>query len=280
MRNKPILPPTNQEIEEICRIINETLGFNYGSQKKYLIESRLNKRLLKLGIDNYQTYLAHLEQDAGERYILCELLTTNVTSFFREPVQFEYLADTLLPRFATEKKGPKKLRCWSAGSSSGEEAYSIAITCRETLGNNWDVKVLATDISVEQLKIGSVGSFPREKLASVPPQWRAKYFRPDQANPDHFQVIPELRNDVLFRVANLLDNDSLPSRIRLDIIFCRNVFIYLSKEARTQILDYFYHRLHTEGYLFLGHSESIDTTSDHRWLSLGKSIYQKRQVFS
>ncbi|NLC52854.1 MAG: protein-glutamate O-methyltransferase CheR [Firmicutes bacterium] len=276
MRNKPILPPTNQEIEEICRIINETLGFNYGSQKKYLIESRLNKRLLKLGIDNYQTYLAHLEQDAGERYILCELLTTNVTSFFREPVQFEYLARTLLPRFSTEKKGPKKIRCWSAGSSSGEEAYSIAITCHETLGKNWDIKVLATDISVEQLKIGSTGSFPREKLKSVPAHWRAKYFRPDQDKPDHVRVIPELRRAVLFRTANLLDNKSLPPHIRLDIIFCRNVFIYLSKEARLQIVDYFNYRLHPGGYLFLGHSESIDTTSDHRWLSLGKSIYKKR----
>ena len=276
MLNKSVLPPTDQEIEEICRIINETLGFNYTAQKKYLIESRLNKRLLQLGIDNYQTYLARLQQDSQERNILCELLTTNVTSFFREPVQFDYLAKTLLPRFATENKGPKKIRCWSAGSSSGEEAYSIAMTCHETLGKGWDIKVLATDISVEQLKIGSAGSFSRDKLDSVPAHWRAKYFRPDKTNTDHFRIVPELRKDVLFRVANLLDDHSLPPRIRLDIIFCRNVFIYLSKEARTQIINQFYHRLHTGGYLFLGHSESIDTVSDRRWLSLGKSIYKKR----
>ncbi|NLW58909.1 MAG: protein-glutamate O-methyltransferase CheR [Firmicutes bacterium] len=275
MLNKSVIPPTDQEIEEICRIINQTLGFNYTAQKKYLIESRLNKRLLQLGIDNYQTYLARLRQDAQERDILCELLTTNVTSFFREPVQFKYLAGTLLPRFSAEKKGPKKIRCWSAGSSSGEEAYSIAITCRETLGENWDIKVLATDISVEQLKIGSLGSFPREKLASVPARWRMKYFHPDQTLDGYFRVIPELRRDVLFRVANLLDENSLPPHIRMDIIFCRNVFIYLSKAARTQILNHFHDRLHTGGYLFLGHSESIDTTADRRWLSLGKSIYKK-----
>lgn len=108
MLNKSVIPPTDQEIEEICRIINQTLGFNYTAQKKYLIESRLNKRLLQLGIDNYQTYLARLRQDAQERDILCELLTTNVTSFFREPVQFKYLAGTLLPRFSAEKKDPKR----------------------------------------------------------------------------------------------------------------------------------------------------------------------------
>ncbi|HHW12237.1 MAG TPA: protein-glutamate O-methyltransferase CheR [Firmicutes bacterium] len=278
MLNKSVLPPTDQEIKKICGIINETLGFNYTAQKKYLIENRLNKRLLQLGFDNYRSYLDLLQQDPEERNILCELLTTNVTSFFREPVQFEYLAGTVLPRFSAEKKGPKKIRCWSAGSSSGEEAYSIAITCHETLGQSWDIKVLATDVSVEQLKIGSLGSFPREKLASVPAHWRVKYFRPDKANPDHFCVVPELRRDVLFRAANLLDVNSLPSHIRMDIIFCRNVFIYLSKEARAQILNHFYFRLNDGGYLFLGHSESIDTASDQRWLSLGKSIYKKRQV--
>lgn len=276
MLNKSILPPTDQEIAKICQIINETLGFNYTSQKKYLIESRLNKRLLQLEIDNYQAYLALLKQDPGERNILCELLTTNVTSFFREPAQFEYLATTLLPRFPAFKKGLKKIRCWSAGTSSGEEAYSIAMTCRETLGQGWDIKVLATDISVEQLKIGSKGSFPREKVDSVPARWRTKYFRPDETKTNHFQIIPELRRDVIFRVANLLDENSLPSRIRLDIIFCRNVFIYLSKEARAQILNQFYFRLNDGGHLFLGHSESIDTTTDQRWLSLGKSIYKKR----
>ena len=117
---KPVLPPTDQEIEEICRIINETLGFNYTSQKKYLIESRLNKRLLQLEIDNYQSYLDLLKQDRNERHNLFELLTTNVTSFFREPVQFEYLADTLLPRFATEKR-PEKASVGRPGVLPGKK---------------------------------------------------------------------------------------------------------------------------------------------------------------
>jgi len=102
---KPIIPPpTEQEIAEICRIINETLGFNYTSQKKYLIENRLNKHLRELGLDSYQAYLSLLRQNPIERTTLCELLTTNVTYFFREAKQFEFLADTLLPALAREKK--------------------------------------------------------------------------------------------------------------------------------------------------------------------------------
>ncbi|HHT47963.1 MAG TPA: protein-glutamate O-methyltransferase CheR [Firmicutes bacterium] len=274
---KPKVPhPTDQEIQEICQIINETLGFNYTSRKKYLIQNRLNRHLLRLGLDNYHTYLALLRKEPQERNTLCELLTTNVTYFFREPLQFEYLAQTLLPSLSKEKKGTRKIRCWSAGSSSGEEAYSIAITCRETLGSGWDLKVLATDISSTHLTLGSEGVYPREKLESVPEKLRRKYFRPHEAMKEHYYIIPELRKDIIFRLANLLEEDSLPRRVRVDLIFCRNVFIYLSKEARTQILNHFYSRLNTGGYLFLGHSESIVSAAEPRWILLGKSVYKKR----
>lgn len=271
-----ILPPTEQEVQEICRIINTNLGFNYTSQKKYLIESRLNKRLLQLGLDDYQKYLALLQEDPLERDILFELLTTNVTYFFRESAQFDYLAGTVLPRLAGEKKGRKRLRCWSAGCSSGEEAYSIAITCLETLGPEWDVKVLATDISAERLQIGSEGFFQAAEMDSIPEKWRRKYFVPHDPEDGCFRVLPELRSRVVFRMANLLDEASLPGEVRLDIIFCRNVFIYLSKESRGRILNHFHLRLNSGGYLFLGHSESINTSSDTRWFSEGKSIYRKR----
>ena len=273
--NKTILTPTDQEIQELCRIINETLGFNYTLQKKYLFVSRLNKRLLELGIDHYQAYLALLRQDPLERKLLCELLTTNVTKFFREPIQFELLANKLLPQLANATNGTKKLRCWSAGCSSGEEAYGLAITCRETLGAGWDIKILATDINSAQLQIGRTGIFSTEKVNSVPEKWQAKYFLPHESR-QHFQIIPELRKDVIFRLANLMDENSLPAKIRLDVIMCRNVFIYLSKEARAQILDHFYFRLNTGGYLLLGHSESIESAFHHRWLPLGKSIYKQR----
>ncbi|NLY91268.1 MAG: protein-glutamate O-methyltransferase CheR [Firmicutes bacterium] len=276
MLKPSIPPPTEQQIQEICRIINETLGFKYTSQKKYLIENRLNKHLLQLGLDNYQAYLTLLQQNPLERDILCELLTTNVTYFFREQAQFEYLAKTLLPTLAHEKKERDKIRCWSAGCSSGEEAYSIAITCREVLGTKWDIKVLATDISTKHLYIGRKGIFPAETGKSVPNKWRLKYFRSCEAGNQYFQVRPELRRDVIFRLANLLDVNSLPSNIRVDFIFCRNVFIYLSNEARAQALDHFYQRLNNGGHLFLGHSETINTVQDQRWVPLGKSIYRKR----
>jgi len=128
------------------------------------------------------------------------------------------------------------------------------------------------------LDIGSKGIFPAEKGKFVPQQWRLKYFLPHGEKKEYFKIHPELRRDVIFRQANLLDFNSLPSHIRVDFIFCRNVFIYLSKEARALSLDHFYNRLNTGGYLFLGHSETIDTSKDCRWVPLGKSIYRKRQV--
>lgn len=270
-----LTPPTDQEIRELCQIINETLGFKYTLQKKYLITNRLNKRLSELGIEHYQAYLTLLRQEPLERDFFCELVTTNVTKFYRETIQFELLAEKLLPQLAETKKGTKKMRCWSAGCSSGEEAYSMAITCRETLGTDWDIKVLATDINSAQLKIGSAGIYSTEKVDSVPKKWRAKYFLPHQSE-HHFQITPQLRKDVIFRLANLMDINSLPATVHLDFIMCRNVFIYLSKEARAQILDHFYSRLNAGGYLLLGHSESIDPDFRHYWLPLGKSIYRKR----
>jgi len=115
-----------------------------------------------------------------------------------------------------------------------------------------------------------------EKGKYIPNKWRRKYFLPYAANKEYFQVCPGLRSDIIFHKANLLDINSLPNNIRVDIIFCRNVFIYLSEEARAQSLNHFYSRLNDGGHLFLGYSETIDTSKDNRWAPLGKSIYRKR----
>lgn len=273
MISRPVEPPTDREINEICRIINSNLGFNYSSQKRYLIESRLAKRLTELNF-NYRQYLEFLQREPAEQSILYDLLTTNVTSFFREPEQFEFLRKSLLPQIKATKKN-RRLRCWSAGCSSGEEAYSLAITCLESLDTNWDIKILATDISFDKLQKASSGLYSKEQVAVIPAVWRSKYFQADDEE-KALRVVPELREKVFFRRANLLANQDLPASIRLDIIFCRNVFIYLSKESRQKILTNFFRRLTDNGYLFLGHSESINLSADLRWDTYGNSIYLKR----
>ncbi|HHU51995.1 MAG TPA: protein-glutamate O-methyltransferase CheR [Firmicutes bacterium] len=283
-----ITPPTDRELQQICEIINTNLGFNYNAQKRYLIESRLNKRLTQLGITNYGDYLSLLKEEPLEERILYEYLTTNVTSFFREPAQFEYLTSTLLPKITAAKK-EKKIRCWSAGCSSGEEAYSLAIILTEALGAAWDIKVLATDINGEMLQVGMAGEYTEEAVSNIPLKWRDKYFIPQiVAENKRYRVVPALRQKVIFRLMNLLSTQDLPPHIRVDLIFCRNVFIYLNTEARRKVLNHFHRRLRNGGYLFLGHSETINVptkadpvnvgavvTDSNPWLYQGKSIYRK-----
>ncbi|HEY8345296.1 MAG TPA: protein-glutamate O-methyltransferase CheR [Bacillota bacterium] len=278
-----IAPPTDRELQQICEIINTNLGFNYTAEKRYLIVSRLNKRLTQLGITNYGDYLNLLKEKPLEERILYEYLTTNVTSFFREPAQFEYLSSTLLPKITAAKK-EKKIRCWSAGCSSGEEAYSLAIILTEALGAAWDIKVLATDINSEKLQVGMAGEYTEEAVSNIPLKWRDKYFTPQVvAGNKRYRVTPALRQKVVFRLMNLLSTEDLPPHIRVDLIFCRNVFIYLNAEARQKVLTHFHRRLRNGGYLFLGHSEAINVPANagssvanpNLWLHQGKSIYCK-----
>lgn len=271
-----IIPPSDREVEEICRLINTGLGFKYNINKKYLITSRLNRRLMQLKLKNYREYLEYLRAHPEEQEILFELLTTNITSFFREPKQFLYLQTRILPELKKNMKNRLILRCWSAGCSSGEEAYSIAISCLENLGPGWDVKVLASDINAVRLKIGAEGKYPAEQLKTVPPEWLRKYFVALKEEKGFYRVKPGLRQKVFFRQMNLLDDGSLPLSIRFSLIFCRNVFIYLNDQAKQELLNIFYRRLNPGGHLFLGHSESINTAADNRWLLLGNSIYQKK----
>src|SRR5690554_2391455 len=277
MKAVSIISPSDREVKEICRFINSKLGFKYDVKKKYLITSRLNRRLMQLGFNNYRQYLDLLQNHSEEHGVLFELLTTNTTSFFRERTQFDFLNAILLPQIkAQAREKNEELRRWSAGCSSGEEAYSIAVSCLESLGWKWDIKVLATDINSAKLKTGMEGKYSGEQLKTIPSEWRRKYFLPFKEEKEIYRVIPELRQRVFFRRINLLEHHFLPDKIRLHLIFCRNVFIYLNTKTKQELLGLFYHRLYPGGHVFLGHSESINTTADSRWFALGNCIYQKK----
>ena len=265
---------SDYEIELICRLINERLGFNYTLQKKYLVQSRLYKRLIELKLDNYQAYLERLAKEPSEFSRLVSLVTTNVTSFFREAYQFQVLQQELLPDLVASNQKFKKVRCWSAGCSSGEEAYTLAIVLNEALGGGWDLRVLASDISVVKLEEGMAGEYPREKIAGIPEELRSKYFTQLKGNPDHYKVKPSLREQINFQKINLVERMDIPDSVRFDLILCRNVFIYLARSAQDKVVQGFYHFLKRGGYLFLGLSESLNL-SDPRWRSCKRSIYQK-----
>jgi chemotaxis protein methyltransferase CheR len=262
-------------INQICRLLNQTLGFYYGTQKKYLICTRLNKRLNELNIDNYTDYLKILEKDSVELNRFYDLLTTNVTNFFREADQFEILKQKLLPELMERHLKERKISCWSAGCSSGEEAYTLAIVLSEALHPGWEFRVLASDISIQKLHEGMAGIYPLEKLQILQGNLIQKYFQKIPGRSMELQVKPELRRRVVFRRINLNEEFHIPNHIKFDVIFCRNVFIYLSSDTRARIIDGFYSCLTDGGYLFMGHSEAINTYADSRWESKKDCVYKK-----
>lgn len=268
------LEASDYEIEQICRLLNQRLGFNYTVQKKYLVQSRLNKRLIELNLDNYQAYLDFLAKDPSEFNRLVSLITTNVTSFFRESYQFQILRQELLPELIALNQGTKKIRCWSAGCSSGEEAYTLAIVMNEALGERWDLRVLASDVSVVKLQEGMAGEYPQERIAGIPKELRDKYFT-QLKNSNYYKVKPKLREQINFQKINLVERMAIPETVRFDLILCRNVFIYLDRSAQERVVQGFYHFLKKGGYLFLGLSESLNF-SDPRWIPYKKSIYRKK----
>lgn len=275
MYNNFIREASDYEIEEICRLINERLGFNYTLQKKYLVQSRLYRRLIELKLDNYQAYLERLAKDPSEFNRLVSLVTTNVTSFFREAYQFQVLQHELLPDLIAANQKNRKVRCWSAGCSSGEEAYTLAIVLNEALGEGWDLRVLASDISVVKLQEGMAGVYPQAKLAVIPEKLRRKYFMQLKGDPNHYKVKPSLREQINFQKINLVERMDIPDSVRFDLILCRNVFIYLARPAQDEVVQGFYHFLKKGGYLFLGISESLNL-SDPRWRPCKRNIYQKK----
>lgn len=268
---KQILP-REQEVRTLCEIVRTHLGLKFGDEKVPLITSRLGKRLRELGVENYKQYLDIVTECSEEFALMLDLLTTNVTHFFREPWQFHFLINSVIPDLKEEKRD-KTVRCWSAGCATGEEPYTLGMILREHLPADWMIKILASDISAASLQVGSEGSYRIDQTKEVPKSFLQKYFKPP--NKGTLQVAYELRQTVFFKRINLLDDRALPERIMMDFIFCRNVFIYFPKEVQRKVLELFYRHLTPGGYLFLGHSESLDIIEDNRWKGFKGSIYRK-----
>lgn len=251
-----------KEFETVKRRVIDLCGINLGNGKRELVKARLGKRLRELGISSYAAYMRHVESEpsGAELANMIDALTTNVTNFFRESQHMDYLRDTMLPKLAAARgrDGQPKLRVWSAGCSSGEEPYTIAMVLREALTgiDRWDVKVLATDISNRILVKAKRGVYEASKLKDVPGMFRGKYFDLVEAGPPKiFQVASKLRSMVAFARLNLLE--TWPMKGPFDFIFCRNVMIYFDHPTRQKLITRFADMLAPGGALFIGHSESL-----------------------
>jgi chemotaxis protein methyltransferase CheR len=247
---------------KIRRIVYDISGISLNEDKYALVNARVSKRMRKLGMADHKHYLQYvIEDDTGiELQHLMDVISTNVTSFYREADHFDFMRIVLTK---WNDKGLNRLRIWSAASSTGEEPYTIAIEIREVLGNsNSNVRILATDISSEVIKTAIRGVYNEERLSPVSRAMKAKYFNKiggvDEAK---YMVKDEIKNMVVFRIFNL-SSFPYPLKGPLDLIFCRNVMIYFDRNLRSRLVAEFRRLLKPGGYLFVGHAESIAGMAD------------------
>ena len=260
---------TRKQFEHLCRKVYRICGINLQEGKEQLVKSRLSRRLTALDLDSFEAYFEHLESEQGAKELIwmIDAITTNKTSFFREVQHFDFLSNVVIPNLSDAR-----LRIWCAASSTGEEPYSIAMLLREKLPNfrEWDVKILATDISFTVLEKARRAQYREEDLGPVPQPWRKKYF--SSVADGSWKLSDEVASIVRFGRLNLME--PFPMRGPFDIIFCRNVMIYFDKPTQGTLVRRFHEMLSPGGYLMVGHSESL-SGADHDFTYVQPATYQK-----
>jgi len=270
---------TQRQFEKISSLVYDLCGINLHIGKKELVRARLSKRLRQLGLRDFGEYIAYLKNDASGQEIvdMLDAISTNLTSFFRESDHFEYLSKQILPRLVQKrgKEPGRKLRIWSAGCSSGEEPYTIAIVLSKQIQNlaGWDAAILATDISTRMLDTGRRGEYAEARLKNVPGQMQSGCFECiESKKPRVYCVQPEIRRLVSFARLNLLEN--WPMQGKFDVIFCRNTMIYFDKQTQAGLVRRFWENLNDGGTMFIGHSESL-TGVKHKFKYVQPTVYLK-----
>ena len=255
--NPPLLPP---EFEQLRALMYGSVGIALQQGKEELIRTRLLKRLRALGVTTFAKYLALVQSPAGtgEFSTMVDLLTTNKTNFFREEAHFDFIRERVLPRHRNERS---PVTIWSAGCSSGEEPYTLAMILRDQIPEPTFSKcrILATDLSTIVLERAKLAIYDELNVADVPPEVQTKSFvpAPPLGGVRRFEVKAEVRKIVSFGRLNLNSPDPWPMRGRFDLIFCRNVMIYFDDETRERLVNRFSDALSPGGFLFIGHSESL-----------------------
>lgn len=253
-------------------LVYEQTGIVLAEHKRDMVYSRLARRLRALGLKDFAQYCALVEagqeQGEGELGNLVNAITTNLTSFFREPHHFEHLREEVLrPLLAGNAK---RLRIWSAGCSSGMEPYSLAMTVKSVLpaASRCDARILATDIDTNMLAMGGKGHYPLSELENIPAQFRSRIGR----EAGQIRMPEELRSLIAFKHLNLLDD--WPMKGPFDAVFCRNVVIYFDKPTQMRLFARIAEMLVPGGWLYIGHSENIATICD-RFEACGRTIYRR-----
>jgi chemotaxis protein methyltransferase CheR len=265
------------EFRQISEVVYSHCGINLHDGKKALVRARIAKELRARGFRSASQYLGQIQADrsGAELASLIDALSTNLTSFFREPVHFQFLRERFLPELMERRRRGRqgRIRVWSAGCSSGQEPYSLAMTLADVLRaqlGDWDAKILATDISTIKLQEARAGIYEADDLNNVPAAMLREHFEPLQGR---FGVKPGLRRLVAFRRLNLMERP-WPFSATFDCILCRNVMIYFDHPTQEQLVGRFWDQLESGGLLFTGHSESL-TGISHRFRYVQPTIYEK-----
>lgn len=265
---------SENDFKRVQKIVYDFAGIDLNDSKKNLVYNRLSKRIRFLEQASFNEYLDYVEKTGEDEFVhLINAITTNLTFFFRENHHFEYLANEVIPALLKKNAASKKIRIWSAGCSTGEEPYSIAIVLKETVPAGWNTKVFATDLDTNVINTGSTGIYPIDRLKGVSEERKKRWFMKGSGSQNGFaKVKSELQEIIDFSQVNLMD--SWPFKEGIDVIFCRNVVIYFDKPTQSKLFGRYADLLQDDGHLFIGHSESLYKVSD-RFNLLGQTIYQK-----
>lgn len=252
---------TNQEFHLLRDLIHRQYGISLSEQKRALMLGRLSQVVQQLGLSNFGQYYQHVLRDPTDESLttLANCISTNHTFFYREPQHYDFLRQVALPNLqkAAQIRSEKKLRIWCAGCSSGEEPYTLSIVLHDFFreqAKEWDIGILATDISNQVLQAARTGCYAEENVANVPAELRSTFFQ--RVDESCWQVKAQVREPILFRRLNLMQ-EHFPFRGKLDFIFCRNVMIYFDSLTKGILLDKFFRFTRPGGYLFVGHSEAL-----------------------
>jgi chemotaxis protein methyltransferase CheR len=269
---------SNSDFTRLRNLIQQESGINLNADKKLMVELRIKPRLKTLSLGSYAEYCDYLFGRQGlkdELVYLIDVVTTNKTDFFREPGHFDYLVQKALPEIAA-REGQKEVLIWSAGCSTGEEPYTLAIVLTEYAATHpgFRFKLLATDIAFSVLEKAALGVFNKDVVSPVPAALQRKYFmRSRDKESQQMRVVPELRSTIEFRQLNFMDADYALEK-KVDAFFCRNVIIYFDRATQEAILQKLSDCLLPGGYAFIGHSETLHGM-DLPLVPIAPALYRK-----
>lgn len=268
-------PMSDSNYSRISKLSYDQSGIVFDQHKQPMVYSRLSRRLRQLNQSNFDVYLKYLDSHWDtERTHFLNALTTNLTSFFREAYHFDYLADVIIPELRKRHATDKRVRIWSAASSTGEEPYSIAMVFREAMpGLDWDIKILATDLDSNVLDTAQRAIYSVDRLEDMDPKRIRRWFT--QIDSGHYQVKEKVRSLLTFNQLNLLHN--WPIHGPFDVVFCRNVIIYFDLDTQRTLFKKIHRIMAPDSHLIIGHSENlINVSSDFE--SMRRNVFRRLEI--